>query len=225
MIRLTSHRNAATTRICISRLSCWRRSQALHRASPPRRNKTRPPRRKRGTEIAPRGQREVKDVAYGDWRKLCFKPGGAKMICRTSITGKFATGQMAVRSISSSVKATAMHGCRCSPPSACICRNRSCLRSIKGEPHPVPYTWCLTNTCIAGDRGRPEDDPGNGFGTDAAAGIRRIQTCWHSRRRFRLPSSPPSTRARRHRRSSRTSMNEETDRARILPYELSRPPR
>src|SRR4030095_133858 len=50
-----------------------------------------------GTEVAPRGQREVKDVTYGDWRKLCFKPGGARMLCRTSITGTFATGQIAVR--------------------------------------------------------------------------------------------------------------------------------
>src|SRR3954466_6292743 len=50
-----------------------------------------------GIEVAPRGQREVKDIAYGDWRKLCFKPGGAKMLCRTSITGTFATGQTAVR--------------------------------------------------------------------------------------------------------------------------------
>src|SRR5258707_1743513 len=50
-----------------------------------------------GTEIAPRGQREVRDVTYGDWKKLCFKPGGAKMLCRTSIASKFATGQMAVR--------------------------------------------------------------------------------------------------------------------------------
>src|SRR3981189_2632357 len=50
-----------------------------------------------GTEIAPRGQREVKDIAYGDWKKLCFKPGAAKMICRTSITGTFAPAQVAVR--------------------------------------------------------------------------------------------------------------------------------
>src|SRR3981189_3787962 len=49
------------------------------------------------TEIAPRGQRDVKDIAYGDWKKLCFKPGAPKMICRTSITGTFATGQVAVR--------------------------------------------------------------------------------------------------------------------------------
>src|SRR5438128_3190798 len=33
------------------------------------------------------------------WRleKLCFMPGAAKMICRTSITGTFVTGQVAVR--------------------------------------------------------------------------------------------------------------------------------
>src|ERR1700754_318100 len=49
------------------------------------------------SEIAPRGQREVKDITYGDWKKLCFKPGGAKTICRTSIAGTFPTGQMAVR--------------------------------------------------------------------------------------------------------------------------------
>src|SRR5437763_14459272 len=48
-------------------------------------------------EAATRGQREAKDITYGDWRKLCFKAGGAPTLCRTSITGTFPTGQMAVR--------------------------------------------------------------------------------------------------------------------------------
>ncbi len=48
-------------------------------------------------EVATRGQREAKDITYGDWQKLCFKAGGAPTLCRTSITGKFPTGQMAVR--------------------------------------------------------------------------------------------------------------------------------
>jgi len=48
-------------------------------------------------EISPRGQRMASDIKYGDWRKLCFKPGGAKAVCRTSITGTFDTGQTAVR--------------------------------------------------------------------------------------------------------------------------------
>jgi hypothetical protein len=79
-----------------------------------------------GGEIAPPGQREVKDVSYGDRKKLCFKPGAAKMVSRTSIAGTFPTGQMTVPSTPSSAKATPRHGCRCSAPSACICRSRPC---------------------------------------------------------------------------------------------------
>src|SRR3954465_7378473 len=48
-------------------------------------------------EVAIRGQREAKDISYGSWRKLCFKAGRAPALCRTSITGTFPTGQMAVR--------------------------------------------------------------------------------------------------------------------------------
>jgi len=48
-------------------------------------------------EFAARGQREARSIKYGDWQKLCFKPGGAKMVCRTTISGTFATGQTAVR--------------------------------------------------------------------------------------------------------------------------------
>ncbi len=88
------------------------------------------------TEIAPRGQREVKDIAYGDWKKLCFKPGGAKMICRTSITGTFATGQVAVRVDIVEV------GMYLPKPAK--------LTIDQGTPYNVPYTWCLTNACIAG---------------------------------------------------------------------------
>src|ERR1700752_4150798 len=48
-------------------------------------------------EFAARGQREARAIKYGDWEKLCFKPGGARMVCRTSISGTFETGQTAVR--------------------------------------------------------------------------------------------------------------------------------
>lgn len=48
-------------------------------------------------EFAARGQREARSIKYGDWQKICFKPGGAKMVCRTTINGTFETGQTAVR--------------------------------------------------------------------------------------------------------------------------------
>ncbi len=48
-------------------------------------------------EFAARSQREARSIKYGDWQKFCFKPGGASAVCRTTISGTFETGQIAVR--------------------------------------------------------------------------------------------------------------------------------
>jgi invasion protein IalB len=103
-----------------------------------------------GTEIASRGQREVKDIVYGDWKKMCFRPGAAKMICRTSITGTFATGQVAVRVdiIEREGDATARLQVFC--PVGMYLPKPAKLTIDQGKPYSVAYTWCLTNACIAG---------------------------------------------------------------------------
>src|SRR5262245_12746240 len=51
----------------------------------------------RGPEVAPRGQRMAREIKYGEWQKFCFKVPGAQMVCRTTISGTFETGQSAVR--------------------------------------------------------------------------------------------------------------------------------
>jgi invasion protein IalB len=101
------------------------------------------------TDVAPRGQREATDVTYGDWRKLCFKPGGAQMHCRTSITGKFATGQMAVRL--DIIEREGDGGARLQifSPVGMYLQKPVRLTVDQGLPHLVPYTWCLANACIA----------------------------------------------------------------------------
>ena len=48
-------------------------------------------------EFTPRGQRIARDIKYGDWRKVCFQTPGTKMVCRTTISGIWETGQSAVR--------------------------------------------------------------------------------------------------------------------------------
>ena len=101
------------------------------------------------TEVATRGQREVGDVTYGDWRKLCFKPGGAQMHCRTSITGKFSTGQMAVRLDIIERQGAGSARLQIFSPVGMYLQKPVMLTVDQGQPHPVPYTWCLTNTCIA----------------------------------------------------------------------------
>ncbi|GLR84506.1 invasion associated locus B family protein [Bradyrhizobium iriomotense] len=106
-------------------------------------------------EAATRGQREAKDITYGDWQKLCFKPGGAPTLCRTSITGKFPTGQTAVR-----VDLIEREGDRTARlqlfvPVGMYLQHPAKLTVDQGSPYQVPYSWCLTNACIAGDVADP----------------------------------------------------------------------
>ena len=108
------------------------------------------------TEVASRGQREVEDVNYGDWRKLCFKPGGAQMHCRTSITGKFSTGQMAVRLDIIEREGDGSARLQIFSPVGMYLQKPVRLTVDQGAPYHVPYTWCLTNTCIAGSVADPK---------------------------------------------------------------------
>jgi invasion protein IalB len=108
------------------------------------------------TEFAPRGQREVKDIAYGDWRKLCFKPGGAKMLCRTSITGTFATGQMAVRLDIVEREGDGTARLQLFAPVGMYLPSGIKLTVDQGTPYQAPYNWCLTNACIAGNVADPK---------------------------------------------------------------------
>jgi invasion protein IalB len=109
-----------------------------------------------GTEVAPRGQREVKDVTYGDWRKLCFKPGGAKMLCRTSITGTFATGQIAVRLDIVDREGDGAARLQVFAPVGMYLPPGVKLTVDQGAPHQAPYSWCLTNACIAANVADPK---------------------------------------------------------------------
>ncbi|MGV7212253.1 invasion associated locus B family protein [Bradyrhizobium sp. UFLA05-112] len=107
-------------------------------------------------EVATRGQREAKDITYGDWQKLCFKAGGAPTLCRTSITGKFPTGQMAMR-----VDLIEREGDRAARlqlfvPVGMYLQHPAKLTVDQGTPYQVPYSWCLANACIAADVADPK---------------------------------------------------------------------
>ena len=107
-------------------------------------------------EVATRGQREAKDITYGDWQKICFKPGGAPTLCRTSITGKFPTGQMAVRIDLIEREDSKTARLQLLVPVGMYLQHAVKLTVDQGTPHQVPYTWCLTNACIAGDVADPK---------------------------------------------------------------------
>jgi invasion protein IalB len=106
-------------------------------------------------EFPTRGQREAKDITYGDWQKLCFKPGGAPTLCRTSITGKFPTGQTAVRVDLIEREGGGEARLQLFVPVGMYLQQPAKLSIDEGSPHPVPYSWCLTNLCIAADVADP----------------------------------------------------------------------
>jgi invasion protein IalB len=108
------------------------------------------------TEVAPRGQRQpIRDITYGAWRKFCFKAGGAKMLCRTTISGKFDTGQIAVRV--DLIEREGDGGARLQLflPVGMYLQAGVKLTVDQGAPYRIPYTWCLTNACIAADVADP----------------------------------------------------------------------
>jgi len=102
-------------------------------------------------EVASRGQREATDITYGDWQKLCFKAGGAPTLCRTSITGKFPTGQTAVRVDLIEREGTATARLQLFVPVGMYLQHPVKLSVDKGRSYRVPYSWCLANACIAAD--------------------------------------------------------------------------
>ncbi|KRQ03211.1 invasion associated locus B family protein [Bradyrhizobium manausense] len=106
-------------------------------------------------EFAARGQREAKDITYGDWQKLCFKPGGAPTLCRTSITGKFPTGQMAVRIDLIEREDSSAARLQIFVPVGMYLQQPATLSVDRGKAVRVPYSWCLTNACIAADVAPP----------------------------------------------------------------------
>jgi len=107
-------------------------------------------------EFAARGQREARSIKYGDWQKICFKPGGARMVCRTTISGTFETGQIAVRIYVTEREGDSGARLQLFLPVGLYMPPGAKLTIDKGTAHKIPFTWCMTNTCIAGDAAKPE---------------------------------------------------------------------
>ena len=103
-------------------------------------------------EIAARGQQQARNVTYSDWQKLCFKGvQGAemKMVCRTSINGKWDSGQTVLRvdliereeAPTARLQIFVLPGFFLQPGVKLTVDN--------GSSANVPYTICLANGCVA----------------------------------------------------------------------------
>ena len=108
---------------------------------------------KGSSEVVPsRGQRSlVREIKYGDWQKFCFKTTGTSQVCRTTISGNFDTGQSAVRVDLIEREGEEKARLQIFVPVGMYLRAGVKLTVDQGKPYPIPYVWCLTNTCIAAD--------------------------------------------------------------------------
>jgi invasion protein IalB len=107
-------------------------------------------------ESAPRGQRVASGIKYGDWRKVCFKTPGTNMVCRTSISGTFETGQSAVRIDLIERDGGGAARLQLFLPVGLYLQAGVKLTLDQGTTYRIPYVWCLTNTCIAADVADPK---------------------------------------------------------------------
>jgi len=105
--------------------------------------------------IEPRGERKAREIKYGDWQKYCFKIPGSNLVCRTTISGAWETGQSAVRIDLIEREGESTARLQLFLPVGLYLQTAARLTVDQGQPYPIPYVWCLTNTCIAGDKADP----------------------------------------------------------------------
>jgi invasion protein IalB len=102
-------------------------------------------------EVGPRGQRATREIKYGDWDKFCFKAGGAPLVCRTTISGTWETGQAAVRIDLIEREGDGAARLQIFLPVGLYLQAGVKLTVDQGTPYLIPYSWCMTNSCIAAD--------------------------------------------------------------------------
>jgi len=109
-------------------------------------------------EVAPRGQHQMRELTYSPWRKLCFKVArnpDTKIVCRTTITGAWDTGQVAIRFDLIEREGDAAARLQIFVPTGLYLQPGIKLTVDGGSPVQVPYVICLSNACVAGNVADP----------------------------------------------------------------------
>ncbi|HEU0084858.1 MAG TPA: invasion associated locus B family protein [Bradyrhizobium sp.] len=109
-----------------------------------------------GQEVASRGQRAARVIKYSDWRKFCFERSGTAMVCRTSISGTFETGQSAVRIDLIEREGYKPARLQLFLPVGLYLQAGATIAIDGGAAWRIPYVWCLASTCVAAADAEPK---------------------------------------------------------------------
>lgn len=105
-------------------------------------------------EIGPRGRHMPQDIKYSAWRKVCFKTPDAKTLCRTTSEGIWETDQLAVR-VDLIESPGGMGRLQIFVPVGLYLQPGIKVTIDQNAAIEVPYTWCLTNICVAATPANP----------------------------------------------------------------------
>jgi invasion protein IalB len=78
------------------------------------------------------------------------------MVCRTTISGTWDTGQSAVRADLIEREGETKPRLQLFLPVGLYLQAGVKLTVDQGKPYQVPYVWCMTNTCIAANPADPQ---------------------------------------------------------------------
>ena len=81
---------------------------------------------------------------------------GANIVCRTTISGTWDTGQSAARVDLIEREGESKARLQLFLPVGMYLPGGVKLTVDQGKPYQVPYVWCMTNTCIAGTAADPQ---------------------------------------------------------------------
>src|SRR6478672_11743697 len=104
-------------------------------------------------EIATRGRQPDRPLNYAPWRKVCFKAtqeAGSKMVCRTTINGRWDTGQIALRVDLIEREGDPVARLQIFVTPGLFLQPGIKLTVDQASPMQIPYVICLANGCVAG---------------------------------------------------------------------------
>src|ERR1700751_1267132 len=100
-------------------------------------------------EVTPRGRHAPRDITYSQWQKSCFKVPGKEILCRTSSTGTWDTGQMALRIDVIERQGSARFQILL-PVGLYLQAGVKLKVDARAREVVIPFNWCFSNLCVAG---------------------------------------------------------------------------
>jgi invasion protein IalB len=102
-------------------------------------------------EVQPPRVQLPKDIQYSAWRKLCFKGSDGAKLCRTTSSGTEDSGETVVRVDLIERVGSQVARLQLFVPQGFDLTKDVMARIDQAAPTRFPYTFCLTNICIAAD--------------------------------------------------------------------------